>query len=87
MICIVRFLELGAVLDPGKTPKIDKCAILNDAIRAVTELRSEAEKLKDSNESLQEKIKELKVCTILGSIFGTSVSSYINCSDIRTRFF
>ncbi|KAM0830986.1 hypothetical protein ACQ4PT_065846 [Festuca glaucescens] len=55
-----RFLELGAVLDPGKTPKIDKCAILNDAIRAVTELRSEAEKLKDSNESLQEKIKELK---------------------------
>jgi predicted transcriptional regulator len=60
----VRFLELGAVLDPGKTPKIDKCAILNDAIRAVTELRSEAEKLKDSNESLQEKIKELKVCTV-----------------------
>lgn len=55
-----RFLELGAVLDPGKTPKIDKCAILNDAIRAVTELRSEAEKLKDSNDSLQEKIRELK---------------------------
>lgn len=55
-----RFLELGAVLDPGKTPKIDKCAILNDAIRVVTELRSEAEKLKDSNESLQDKIKELK---------------------------
>ena len=55
------------MLDPGKTPKIDKCAVLNDAIRAVTELRSEAEKLKDSKESLQEKIKELKVCNFPGS--------------------
>jgi hypothetical protein len=40
---------------------MDKSAILNDAIRVVGELRSEAKKLKDSNESLQEKIKELKV--------------------------
>ncbi|TVU38698.1 hypothetical protein EJB05_12100 [Eragrostis curvula] len=55
-----RFLELGAILEPGKTPKMDKSAILNDAIRVVSELRSEAQKLKDSNESLQEKIKELK---------------------------
>ncbi|CAN6211886.1 unnamed protein product [Urochloa humidicola] len=55
-----RFLELGAILEPGKTPKMDKSAILNDAIRVVGELRSEAQKLKDSNESLQEKIKELK---------------------------
>ncbi|KAG8080226.1 hypothetical protein GUJ93_ZPchr0007g5241 [Zizania palustris] len=55
-----RFLELCAVLEPGKPPKMDKSAILNDAIRAVDELRSEAQKLKESNESLQEKIKELK---------------------------
>ncbi|CAO1941725.1 unnamed protein product [Urochloa humidicola] len=55
-----RFLELGAILEPGKTPKMDKSAILNDAIRVVGELRSEAQKLKDSNESLQEKIKEIK---------------------------
>ncbi|KAF0905211.1 hypothetical protein E2562_001000 [Oryza meyeriana var. granulata] len=55
-----RFLELGAVLEPGKTPKMDKSAILNDAIRVMAELRSEAQKLKESNESLQEKIKELK---------------------------
>uniref|UniRef100_J3MLR9 BHLH domain-containing protein n=1 Tax=Oryza brachyantha TaxID=4533 RepID=J3MLR9_ORYBR len=55
-----RFLELGAVLEPGKTPKMDKSAILNDAIRVMTELRSEAQKLKESNQSLQEKIKELK---------------------------
>ncbi|GJN11479.1 hypothetical protein PR202_gb21133 [Eleusine coracana subsp. coracana] len=39
---------------------MDKSAILNDAIRVVSELRTEAQKLKDSNESLQEKIKELK---------------------------
>ncbi|KAL5198187.1 hypothetical protein ABZP36_001861 [Zizania latifolia] len=56
----VRFLELCAVLEPGKAPKMDKSAILNDAIRAVDELRSESQKLKESNESLQEKIKELK---------------------------
>ncbi|XP_062189892.1 transcription factor ILR3-like isoform X2 [Phragmites australis] len=55
-----RFLELGAILEPGKTPKMDRSAILNDAIRIVSELRSEAQNLKDSNESLQEKIKELK---------------------------
>lgn len=57
-----RFLELGSVLEPGKTPKMDKSAIINDAIRMVTELRSESKKLKESNESLQDKIKELKVC-------------------------
>jgi hypothetical protein len=64
VILFVRFLELGAILEPGKTPKMDKTAILNDAIRVVGELRSEAQKLKDSNESLQEKIKELKVCPV-----------------------
>lgn len=63
-ILFVRFLELGAILEPGKTPKMDKTAILSDAIRVVGELRSEAKKLKDSNENLQEKIKELKVYTI-----------------------
>lgn len=57
----LRFLELGSILDPGKPPKMDKAAILSDAVRMVTELRSEARKLKESNESLQEKIKELKV--------------------------
>ncbi|KAL9232376.1 hypothetical protein vseg_007495 [Gypsophila vaccaria] len=55
-----KFVELGAILEPGRPPKTDKAAILNDAVRMVTQLRSEAEKLKDSNSSLQEKIKELK---------------------------
>ncbi|XP_072967604.1 transcription factor ILR3-like isoform X1 [Typha angustifolia] len=55
-----RFIELGSVIDPGKPPKSDKAAILSDAACMVTQLRIEAQKLKDSNESLQEKIKELK---------------------------
>lgn len=56
-----RFLELGALMDPGRPPKTDKAAILVDAVRMVTQLRTETQKLKDSNLSLQEKIKELKV--------------------------
>lgn len=54
-------MELGAILEPGRPPKTDKAAILVDAVRMVTQLRSEAQKLKDSNSNLQEKIKELKV--------------------------
>ncbi|MCL7026560.1 hypothetical protein MKW94_012569, partial [Papaver nudicaule] len=55
-----RFLELGSILDPGRPPKMDKAAILSDAVRMVTQLKSETQKLKETNESLQEKIKELK---------------------------
>ncbi|KAJ9153710.1 hypothetical protein P3X46_027124 [Hevea brasiliensis] len=55
-----KFLELGSILEPGRPPKTDKAAILVDAVRMVTQLRGEAQKLKDSNSSLQEKIKELK---------------------------
>lgn len=56
-----RFLELGAILEPGRPPKADKIAILADAARMVHQLRVEAQKLKESNEELQAKIKELKV--------------------------
>lgn len=55
-----KFVELGALLDPGRPPKADKSATLLDAVRAVSQLRGEAQKLKDSNSNLQEKIKELK---------------------------
>jgi hypothetical protein len=61
MIDIDRFVELGSILEPGRPPKTDKAAILIDAVRMVTQLRGEAQKLKDSNSGLQEKIKELKV--------------------------
>ena len=60
---------MGAVLEPGRPPKTDKGAILNDAVRVVTQLRSETQKLKDSNEELQEKIKELKVMFALTHLF------------------
>ncbi|CAN0899896.1 Transcription factor ILR3 [Linum grandiflorum] len=56
-----KFLELGTILEPGRPPKTDKAAILVDAVRMVNQLRGEAQKLKDSNSNLQEKIKELKV--------------------------
>ncbi|KAJ8532606.1 hypothetical protein K7X08_012529 [Anisodus acutangulus] len=56
-----KFMELGALLEPGRPPKTDKSAILVDVVRMVTQLRDEAQKLKDSNLNLQEKIKELKV--------------------------
>ncbi|KAK1396210.1 Transcription factor ILR3 [Heracleum sosnowskyi] len=55
-----RFLELSSILEPGRPPKTDKAAILNDAVRMLTQLRSEADTLKESNEELQEKIKDLK---------------------------
>ncbi|XP_075478471.1 transcription factor ILR3-like [Primulina tabacum] len=55
-----KFVELGAVLEPGRPVKTDKAAILVDAVRMVTLLRGEAQKLKDSNSNLHEKIKELK---------------------------
>ncbi|XP_008776472.1 transcription factor ILR3-like [Phoenix dactylifera] len=55
-----RFLDLSSILDPGKPPKMDKATILNDAVHMVTQLRTEAQKLKESNESLQDKINELK---------------------------
>lgn len=57
----LRFLELGSLLEPVKLSKLDKAAILSDAVRVLTQLRSETEKLKESNEILQEKINELKV--------------------------
>ncbi|CAL9098178.1 unnamed protein product [Musa textilis] len=56
-----RFRELCCVLDPGKPPKADKLAVLRDATRLLIQLRVEAEKLKESNEALQDAIKNLKV--------------------------
>ncbi|KAL4272390.1 hypothetical protein GQ457_13G002650 [Hibiscus cannabinus] len=55
-----KFMELGSILEPGRPPKTDKSAILIDAVRMVAQLRDEAQKLKDSNSSLQERVKELK---------------------------
>jgi len=61
MMDMIRFVELGSILEPGRPAKTDKTAILIDAVRMVTQLRGEAQKLKDTNQGLQEKIKDLKV--------------------------
>ncbi|CAN1310213.1 Transcription factor bHLH104 [Linum perenne] len=55
-----RFQDLSAVLEPGRPVKADKPAILDDAIRALNQLKSEAQELKETNEKLQEEIKGLK---------------------------
>jgi hypothetical protein len=56
-----RFLELSAALEPGRPPKTDKATILCDAVRILTQLRSEAQQLQDSNNQLRDAIKDLKV--------------------------
>lgn len=53
---------MASILDPGRPPKMDKSVLLADAVRMVTQLRDESQKLKESNEHLLEKINELKVC-------------------------
>ncbi|TYI58051.1 hypothetical protein E1A91_D11G325800v1 [Gossypium mustelinum] len=55
-----KFMELSSILEPEWPPKTDKGAILVDAVRMVTQLRGEAQKLKDSISSLHDRIKELK---------------------------
>ncbi|TYI03254.1 hypothetical protein ES332_A11G324300v1 [Gossypium tomentosum] len=55
-----KFMELTSILEPERPPKTDKAAILVDAVRMVTQLRGEAQNLKDLNSSLHDRIKELK---------------------------
>ncbi|XP_048592904.1 transcription factor bHLH34 isoform X1 [Brassica napus] len=55
-----KFMDLSSVLEPTRTPKTDKPAILDDAIRVVNHLRGEAHELKESNQKLLEEIKSLK---------------------------
>lgn len=50
-----------SILEPGKSVKIDKLAILGDAIRVLNQLKNEAKELEDANEKLQEEIRSLKV--------------------------
>ncbi|CAL9221991.1 unnamed protein product [Arabidopsis halleri] len=55
-----KFMDLSSVLEPGRNPKTDKSAILDDAIRVVNQLRGEAHELKETNRKLLEEIKNLK---------------------------
>lgn len=55
-----RFSELCSILEPGRPLKEDKIVILNQAARHLKQLRLEARKLKESNDTLQDSIKSLK---------------------------
>jgi hypothetical protein len=56
---------LSSVLEPDTLPKTDKVTLLNDAVHVVTQLRNEAERLKERNDELREKVKELKVILLI----------------------
>lgn len=60
-LMLFRFVDLSAVLEPGRPAKTDKPAILDDAIRVLTQLRAETQELTQTNEKLLEEIKSLKV--------------------------
>nr|ACU21182.1 unknown [Glycine max] len=55
-----RFCDLSSVLEPGRPVRTDKPAILDDAIRVLSQLKTEAQELKKTNEKLLEEIKCLK---------------------------
>ncbi|KAK7279215.1 hypothetical protein RJT34_24261 [Clitoria ternatea] len=55
-----KFCELSSVLEPGRTVRTDKPAILDDAIRVLSQLKTEALELKETNEKLLEEVKCLK---------------------------
>jgi hypothetical protein len=80
LLTVYRFLELGSTLEPGKPVKADKAAILSDATRMVIQLRSEAQQLKETNGSLEEKIKELKV--IQPFLLNTVNPNIIHCTSV-----
>ena len=44
--------------------KTDKAAILDDAVKALSQLKTEAQELKEMNEKLLEEIKCLKVSIV-----------------------
>ncbi|KAJ6803509.1 transcription factor ILR3-like [Iris pallida] len=54
------FTDLCSILDLGRPPKADKVGILSDATHRLNQLRLEAQKLKDSNDTLQDSIRSLK---------------------------
>lgn len=78
------------MLDPGKPPKADKLAVLRDATHLLIQMRVEAKKLKESNEALQDAIKNLKVklssvflCCLVAVI--RKVRDWIAGGEIRTE--
>ncbi|EEF33064.1 DNA binding protein, putative [Ricinus communis] len=55
-----RFQDLSSVLEPERPARTDKPSLLDDAIRVLNQLKTEAQELKETNEKLLEEIKCLK---------------------------
>ncbi|KAJ7954732.1 Transcription factor protein [Quillaja saponaria] len=55
-----RFIDLSSVLEPGRPMKNDKPAILDDAIRVLNQLKTEAQELKETNEKLFRRNKKFE---------------------------
>ncbi|KAM1720753.1 hypothetical protein TB2_021932 [Malus domestica] len=55
-----RFVELNGVLEPGRPPKTDKAAMLDDTIKVLNQMRAEAQELTETNQKLLEEVKSLK---------------------------
>ncbi|PIM99043.1 hypothetical protein CDL12_28465 [Handroanthus impetiginosus] len=55
-----RFSELSGILEPERAVKMDKLAILGDAIRILNQLKTECQEYTQMNERLLEEIKCLK---------------------------
>lgn len=82
-------MELSSALEPGRPPKSDKATILCDAVRMLSQLRAEAQELKESNHQLREAIKDLKVRLFVQMRFYRSTLSIamfvffsVLCSDV-----
>ncbi|CAI9760447.1 unnamed protein product [Fraxinus pennsylvanica] len=58
-----KFMELSALLEPGKPPKTDKASILLDAARFAekNELRDEKQRFKAEKEKLEQQLKTTNV--------------------------
>lgn len=56
---------MSSALEPGRPPKTDKATILGDAVRILTQLRSEAQGLQETNNQLRETVKDLKVSNLI----------------------
>ncbi|KAK4363880.1 hypothetical protein RND71_015238 [Anisodus tanguticus] len=56
-----KFMELAALLEPGRPQKTDKSVILVDAVRVVekNELRDEKQRLKSEKEKLEQRLKTM----------------------------
>lgn len=77
IVIFCRFCDLSSVLEPGRPVRTDKPSILDDAIRVLSQLKTEAQELKTKNEKLLEEIKCLKV----------SIVSDIFCSELNIYFY